>query len=531
MPIRREYISSLYRDLLGREGSEDEISGHENNPGGEEGLRQFFLGSPEYTSQRGGTQTWEDVQGVVTPVQAQAHTSDSNNPNPPIIKGDTTPPPSGGSGAGTGTGTTAPPPSAGMGQFIPKHDYSAFDTQRAQNVNASAKDAYAALSNMAPPPPFQDRAAFRAWRDKYIVPGMNALGHRVISTDDNGFTYTNYEGTFYVDDAQNLGAAAGSMQQRLQWGATPADAATRQRYASATPPATGGGGRTSGGGGSGTTSRTLNDISTLNSQLGLGAQFGGPGSPGVMNGPVQQVGQDPLSLLLTGGLADLIGRRGATPDGEDVMSRLQSIISSGGRSVGGGPGVGGWEVDANGNPVGAGPGGSGPDNITRKRFESARELLAKGERTALNDARGALAARGLLSEPGNASGAEMSTIGRVQTRNAEEFARALRDIGIEEDDAANTRLTTALQLATGMATDQARTYLATIGAGSDRQNMLAQIALESLSQNMAWNQFLAQFGLERDKAMQQIQSGNIESLMPYMALFLQLAQTTTRGYV
>ena len=65
MAVRREYVSSLYRDLLGREGSEGEIEGHLNNPGGEQGLYDFFKTSPEYTDAHGGTASWHDQGGTV----------------------------------------------------------------------------------------------------------------------------------------------------------------------------------------------------------------------------------------------------------------------------------------------------------------------------------------------------------------------------------------------------------------------------------------------------------------------------------
>lgn len=465
MAQRREYVSSLYRDVLGREGSEEEIEGHLNNPGSEADLRSFFTGSPEYTSKHGGTASWQDIGGQVQ----------QTVPSTPFTYGTDTP----------GNPSVQTPP--------PALDTSAFNAGRLQDPGKSAKDALLAVASRAPvPPPLHDKQALAQWFSTYIRPNFEALGHKVSSVGEDGFTYSNHEGTFFVDFAQNAGAAPGTVRdQRLQWNATPADEATRQRYANS-----------GGGGGTSATQRTINGIGQLNSQLGL--NYGGPGNAGVFNGPLQQVGQDPFSLLLTNGLAGLINNQGMTDDGSGIMSSLRSIIDSGGRL---------------------------PNDTRNARFESARELMAKGERTALGDARAALADRGLLSEPGNASGVERGTIGRVQMRNAEEFARALRDIGIADDDASNTRLTTALGLATGMATDQARTLLATLGAGTDRQAMLAQIALESLQTNMAWNQFLARFGLERDQAMYAIQNGQIDQIMPLLALFMQMAQSTARGYV
>lgn len=489
MPIRREYVAGLYRDLLGREGSDSEIEGHLNNPGGEEGLRQFFLGSPEYTSQHGGQATWQDVNGVVTPTSTQTPTN-------------STLPVGGGDGTTTRPSDNAPPPPPPTPptQFSNpnNYDYSAFDTSRPQNPSVSAKDAYAWLSAQAPPAPLSDRQAMQQWFNQYIAPGMNSLGHRVIRVDENGFEYENHEGRFYVDYAQNLGAPAGTRDQRLHWNATPADEATRRRYATQ-------GGST--GTGSGTGSSPMGAFLRPPSGAGAGTNYSGPGGQGVMTGPLQQVGQDPFSSLITNSLAEFILNGGQTAFGDEIQEALLGLIESG---------------------------GAGPNsNAIDKRFESARELMAKGERTALNDARAALANRGLLSEPGeaNRSGAEAGTIGRVMVRNAEEFARNLRDIGIEQDDANGTRLMQALSLATGMNDAQARTYLAALGSATDRQNMLAQIALESLEKNMAWNMFLAEFGLKRDQAMYMIQNGQIDQLLPYMAMFLQLAQSTQRGYV
>src|SRR3990167_2988312 len=61
-----------------------------------------------------------------------------------------------------------------------------------------------------------------------------------------------------------------------------------------------------------TSSRGPSRQSVFNDLAGLGSFFGGPGRQGVFQGPLQQVGEDPFSRLLTGGLADLIGSQGRT---------------------------------------------------------------------------------------------------------------------------------------------------------------------------------------------------------------------------
>lgn len=465
MAVRREYIADLYRNVLGREGSEQDITGWENAPD-EASVSAMFYGSPEYTSQHGGQATWQDVGGVITPTQPRVIGT-------PTIHGyDITTP--------TTTETTTPssaPSSTPYTGFTPRHDYSAFNTGRQQDPGTSAKDAFAMLSNQAPPPPFGDRNAFKAWMNQYVVPGMNALGHQVISVDDNGFTYANHEGTFYVDAAQNLGAAPGSMLQRLQWNATPADDATRRRYAgSGSTVMTGSGG--AGGARTGPPS---------------GTNYSAPGGPGIFNGPVQQMGQDALSQLITNGLGGFLERGGTTEFGEQVRNAVLSRLD-----------------------------GENP-NIAR-RFESARELMDKGRRTQTNDARAALANRGLLSEPGIPQGAEIGAIKRIEEAIAPEFSRALRDIYTDET-------TQALSLATGMASDEAKQYLAGIGEGTARQTALASIALQSLGQNMAWNQFLAEFGLKRDQVLNELQNGRVDDVMGLLNAFLSMASLSRGGYI
>lgn len=555
MAVRREYIAQQYRDLLGREGSEGEISGWEGAPD-EQSVYSAFIGSPEYASRTGGQSTWHnDAQGNIVPNDAQPtyqiQGGGYDNPafpgggivvDQPIGGGTRTQQPlvnesaisdfytrylgrpaspteianwlSGSFGwgdrnnlAGIERGIQTSEEAARRRAATPSEsysstpytgfttsggDYSAFNTSRQQDPGKSAKDAFAMISNQAPPPPFASKAQLAQWFNTYVRPGMEALGHKVSSVNEDGFTYSNHEGTFFVDFAQNAGAPAGSMQQRLQWNATPADDATRARY-----------GATSGGGaatsGSRSTLGNLRDVYTA-----LGQQYGGPGGPGITTGPLQQVGQDPLSLLITGALANFIGSEGSTTFGGTVQDALYGILERGGEL---------------------------PTDQIARRYESARELLDKGRRTQINDLRGDLASRNLLSEPGIPQGAEIAGIERITEKIAPEFSRALRDIYSDESAKSDARMMTALQMATGFSTDQARNLLAGIGEGTARQTALADLALRELQTNMAWNQFLAQFGLERDRVMYEIQNGGIEQLLPILQAFMQFGGMANQGYV
>lgn len=606
MAVRRDYIAGLYRDILGREGSEGEISGWEGAPD-ENAVRNMFLGSPEYAARTGGQSSWhnDDSGRIVSNApaapppqyQIQGGGGDDLGVRTAVPKNDTLP--IGGSantpttGAGANSvgdlylkylGRSASPDElskwlsgafgwgdannlAGIERgistseeaarhraatpkdsyntapytgFTPNHDYSAFNTARQQDPGKSAKDAFALISNQAPPPPFGSKASLHSWFQTYIQPGMEALGHHIVSSGEDGFTFSNSEGTFFVDFSQNSGAAPGSMVQRLQWNATPADDATRQRYAGSGGAGTGAG-ASAGAPRSGAPSGPIGDVRSLYEELGK--YYGGPGGPGITSGPLQQVGQDPLSLLITGGLADFINRGGSTPLGSQVQNYLLRTLGIGGGDTSGvrrravsSAGAGGddqtvgiepWLMGDDGDTIDMVETGAADPfvngNIAR-RFESARELMAKGRRTQMNDARGELAARNLLSEPGIPQGAEIGAVQRIEDNIAPEFARALRDIYTEETG-------TALQLATGMAADQARTFLAGLGEGTARQTALASIALQQLGQNMAWSQFLAEFGLKRDQTLQMLQNGRVDDVMQLLNTFLSLTSLSRGGYV
>jgi len=95
--------------------------------------------------------------------------------------------------------------------FTPKHAMEGFDFNREQNTGKSAKDAFAYLSNQAPPPPTNDKAALQAWTEQYIVPGMTALGHNVSNVQGDKFHLKNWQGDFDVDYGRGAGAEGGAL--------------------------------------------------------------------------------------------------------------------------------------------------------------------------------------------------------------------------------------------------------------------------------------------------------------------------------
>ena len=148
-----------------------------------------------------------------------------------------------------------------------------------------------------------------------------------------------------------------------------------------------------------------------------------------------------------------------------------------------------------------------------------------------NQMRGELANRGLMSEPGQPQGSEIGALGRIEEKLAPYYATAGQELASEDFAANNERLSQALTLATGLSQAQSQTFLATLESATDRQQVLSQIALETLDKNMTWNMFLANLGLERGKVMNQLQTGQLESLYPLLVLFSQYVNMSRQGYV
>jgi hypothetical protein len=256
----------------------------------------------------------------------------------------------------------------------------------------------------------------------------------------------------------------------------------------------GGGGNFSGGGGGG-----VQIPAWLQQTFGSGGGGGGLGA--YLPGGFSQNGADPMSQLIDSGLAGLIASGGSTGRSDDVMAKLMAVINGG---------------------------GVGPD--TMQQLIGAREAAALGQQSMLEDARAALAGQGGLSAPGVEQGSTTAAVQRISEAIAPEFADALRDIYGKALDESNENFMGALQMATGMADDQAKNLLQALGQGTSRQQALAGIALDTLAQNMDWNKFLATHSLDTAKLMEDIQNGRLDRVVQLMKLFIDGAGNSQQGY-
>lgn len=238
---------------------------------------------------------------------------------------------------------------------------------------------------------------------------------------------------------------------------------------------------------------------------GAAALPGGYSAPG---GPLlpdlNQVGDDPFSRLITSGLGGMIEGGGSTPRTNAVFDALKTIINGGGRTAA---------------------------TDQTPALIAARDNEAMAEKGMLADMRRELANRGLVSEPGVAQGPEVLGIQRTAETLAPIFAAKVAEITQHGLDLENSNLMTSLSLATGLSQTEAGNMLTALSTGSSRQVALANIALQTLEQNRQWQQFLAQYGLDRDRIAAEIQHGNMQDVIGLINAFLTSVTTSTGGYI
>lgn len=206
------------------------------------------------------------------------------------------------------------------------------------------------------------------------------------------------------------------------------------------------------------------------------------------------------------GLTSLINNNGMTPEQTSLLAQVNGIIGAGGALP-------------------------SDQTLEQQQLETARENEASAFGGQLSDARDELANRGLVGEPGAPQGSEGEAIQNITRTTAPAYAQAVRDVSTSQIQTQNARLTSAIATATGLTNDAAGNLVASLGTGSQRQVALAGIALDSLSQNMQWNEFLANYGLSRDQLLNSIQSGNIGALTTLLSLFQQTAGVAAGGHI
>ncbi len=149
-------------------------------------------------------------------------------------------------------------------------------------------------------------------------------------------------------------------------------------------------------------------------------------------------------------------------------------------------------------------------------IENARMPYEVARRSQLNNASATLADKGLYGEPGHMSGGLADSLGRIEQNLAPAYTYAIGQGIQQNEDNANTT---------------ANTLLNALSGGTNRQNVLSNIALQSLDQNRLFQQFLATYGLDRARTMYELQNGQNSNLVNLLQEFLGSANTAANGYV
>jgi hypothetical protein len=320
-------------------------------------------------------------------------------------------------------------------------------------------------------------------------------------------------------------------------------------------------------------------LSSLQQMLGLGQAYGGPGSAGIFNPSagggsnlVQQIGQDPFSQTITGALTQLMGTAGQNLT--NASGGAQTPIDDALRAY-----LAWAQGKATTDPtpndadaalkalLAAGQGHltSSPQDQAAA-FEKARMPYEMARKVQLGNARGELANRGLLSDATPGGGLEGGAVDRIESNLAPAYTGALAQAwqemnqneqnwagllnnAVGTDTSRQTQLGNLQQgygnlwgnaIATGntrenQQSQEARDWANILGnaanAGTNRQQVLGSLAIQELQQNNEFTKFLANYGLDRDKALADIAHGQNLELLQAFQLYLQFGQLANAGYV
>lgn len=91
--------------------------------------------------------------------------------------------------------------------------FEGFNFERSQDVNSSAKDAFAMLAKRSGSLP-QSKSDAESWFNTHIKAGMEELGHKINWVKGDKFSATNWQGTFTVDFIRG----ADGPDPAFQWG-------------------------------------------------------------------------------------------------------------------------------------------------------------------------------------------------------------------------------------------------------------------------------------------------------------------------
>ena len=263
-----------------------------------------------------------------------------------------------------------------------------------------------------------------------------------------------------------------------------------------------------------------------------------------------QVGDDPISEIANAatGTMMLSGGMPQTPFNQGTMDALAAVIGGGGGGGAAETPFGGQIQDELSNIM-ANRGYLEPDPQQQAmEFEQLRTPIDAMRRAQLAQGQATMADRNILG-----SGAEVDFLERLESSLAPAYSAAGQQLALSRMEEADTRymaalaqgqsmaqaqadrresrLLPALSLATGMAEQSASNMLNSVQTWTDRQAMLADVAMRNLDQNVNWSQFLANYGLQRDQILEMVRTGRLDALAQALNNNLAGLQTISQGFV
>jgi hypothetical protein len=277
-----------------------------------------------------------------------------------------------------------------------------------------------------------------------------------------------------------------------------------------------------------------------------------------------------LAQQAASGLGQILGaggERAGTQLGQDVTGQLQNLLATGG-ALPSDPQREAMEIEAARTPldvmrraqlaqgqaalasqglVGSGAGREYLERLEQRlspMYTQAAQQIELGRRQREQERYGQALGLGTqqAAQQDAARDTRLSTaMGQAQTMSAQEAAlqtnqylTALQQatgMSREQAERRENRLTQAMALASGMSEEQSRNVLATAQTVNERQQILNDIAISVLDKNMEWNQFLANYGLDRTKTLETLQQGRMTAIQPLLELYLRTIESAYKGTI
>lgn len=222
--------------------------------------------------------------------------------------------------------------------------------------------------------------------------------------------------------------------------------------------------------------------------------------------PAGNVGQDPFSQLLTSGFADIIKNKGEpnTDFANTVRADIANTLNTGGKL---------------------------PNDASTAQFEAARTQLEAAKNAELNSAMADLANRGLAPEGGTNGGGLVTAEDYIGRDLAPAMDTAIANYQINQANLQNQLFGQALGVGNAATTADQTAYENALSGGTNFQNVQTSLALRSLEDSNAFNEFVANYGLNRDEVMYNLQNQQNNTLLQALYQYFIGSSQSSGGHI